>query len=140
MGLLGPDSIWVSQILWSKQPVHTLPNHKPKETRPINQRLKYEEQWAKFRYLNENLRTLTTIAQVICHHQSLAISHFISPEYSNTPEEQENDLRTKFMMIIEGFKEKMKKILKEIEEKTSSLACLHLADIPENKQSSAAGL
>lgn len=30
--------------------------------------------------------------------------------------------------------------VKEIEEKTSSLACLDLADILENKQSSAAGL
>lgn len=75
-----------------------------------NQRLKYEEQWAEFRYLNENWRTLTTLTQAICYHQSPVIAHFASPEYYNASEPEENGLKTKFMTIIEVFKEKMKKI------------------------------
>ena len=41
------------------------------------------------------------------------------PEYSNTAEAPEKDLKNSFMKIIEVLKEEMKKVLKEIKEKTN---------------------
>ena len=40
------------------------------------------------------------------------------PEYSNTAEAPEKDLKNNFMKIMEVLKEEMKKVLKEIKEKT----------------------
>lgn len=40
------------------------------------------------------------------------------PEYSNTAEAPEKDLKNSFMKIIEVLKEEMKKVLKEIKDKT----------------------
>jgi hypothetical protein len=42
-----------------------------------------------------------------------------SPEYSNTAETQQNDLKTNFINTIELFKQEMNKSLKEIQENTS---------------------
>lgn len=41
------------------------------------------------------------------------------PEYSNIAEAPEKDLKNSFMKIIEVLKEEMKKVLKEIKEKTN---------------------
>ena len=41
-----------------------------------------------------------------------------SPEYTNTPENQEADLKSYHMTIIESFKEDMSNSLKEIQENT----------------------
>ena len=40
-----------------------------------------------------------------------------SPDYFNTAEAQENDLKTNFMKMINVLKEKMNKSFKEIKEK-----------------------
>lgn len=42
------------------------------------------------------------------------------PEYSNTAEAHEDDLKTNFMKIIEGLKEEMNKSLKDSHEVTTS--------------------
>jgi hypothetical protein len=56
----------------------------------------------------------------------MAASEAISPtsascEYPNTPEQQDCDLKSHLMKIIEAFKEDINDFLKEIQEKQSNL-------------------
>jgi hypothetical protein len=43
----------------------------------------------------------------------------VSPGYPNTPENQDSDLKSYFMMLIEDFKEDINNSLKEIQENTA---------------------
>lgn len=43
------------------------------------------------------------------------------PGYSNISEEQEKDLNTSYMKMIEFFKEEMNKVLKEVDKNTNNL-------------------
>jgi hypothetical protein len=55
----------------------------------------------------------------------------VSPGYHNTPEKQDSDLKSYFMMLVEDFKKGVNNSLKEIQENTAKQVEV-LKDLQEN--------
>jgi hypothetical protein len=57
----------------------------------------------------------------------------VSPEYPNTPEKQDSDLKSYLMMLVEDFKKGINNSLKEIQENTAK----HVEVLKESQENTA---
>jgi hypothetical protein len=96
------------------------------ETRPVNTR---DNQKAK-------CKSISNKSQCNLASSEPSSSTIGSPEYHNTPGEQDSDLKSHLMKMLEAFKEDVKNSLKEIQGKTGKPSTFEVEALKEETNES----